>query len=589
MSRSPSSLTSPSLGWSPQSETPSVGSHDSSPPTAQILPCRTARPSDRPKQKPAFLFIDSQADNAKSSTVSKQKQAFLLRKYHQEKKQASIDRLKAPKSSSKPYPRLGYPNSNFPTTENDKEGQESQNLHAYPKRGVTRSEMWSLKAYLSQGYADPFSSYAVHMTDSMNMYFHHCAWATQSFYLHPSRTKKEGHQLIQRAVRIHTIASCYPLDSTRMSIWWWQKAIALPALLQALLFLTAGHHATLESNNGVSSLTIRKTMNDSLHLRSNTLKTLNNLLQDPAKAVAESTTLIVASLVAIEAVDANFEALQAHQRGLKRLIDLMGGLDALDHMTLSKIYQSDVKSAALMNSRPAFPMSAKFRSEILQESKVFQPGHRFKIPPALAPLGARFTGALWYEDLHPTMQTFIEVFRRLILYYEIAMMQPKVVMPTDNDLFLVLEHQLLSISYTPEGDDLNEPLRLSLLIYLNLRVWHFQAFPFMQYMVEALKRSLAPKLHRFQTVAPDLSFWVLFIGGMASQGYTTHPWFVTRLTETTQSLEVEEWTKARVILGEYFYTDQPGETGAEDLWNEVLVAGSYSYIAPKPTMQIVRI
>lgn len=119
-------------------------------------------------------------------------------------------------------------------------------------------------------------------------------------YLHPSRTKKEGRQLIQRAVRIHTVASCYPLDSTRMSIWWWQKAITLPALLQALLFLTAGHHATLESNNGVSSLTIRKTINDSLHLRSNTLKTLNDLLQDPAKAVAESTTLIVASLVAIE-------------------------------------------------------------------------------------------------------------------------------------------------------------------------------------------------------------------------------------------------------------------------------------------------
>jgi hypothetical protein len=41
-------------------------------------------------------------------------------------------------------------------------------------------------------------------------------------------------------------------------------------------------------------------MRDSLHLRGNTLKTLNDLLRDPTKAVAESTTLIVASLVAIE-------------------------------------------------------------------------------------------------------------------------------------------------------------------------------------------------------------------------------------------------------------------------------------------------
>jgi hypothetical protein len=85
-----------------------------------------------------------------------------------------------------------------------------------------------------------------------------------------------------------------------MSIWWWQRAITQPALLQALLFLTAGHHATLESNNGVSPQAIQRSMKDSLSLRGNTLQALNHILQDPAKAVAESTTLIVASLVAIE-------------------------------------------------------------------------------------------------------------------------------------------------------------------------------------------------------------------------------------------------------------------------------------------------
>jgi hypothetical protein len=45
---------------------------------------------------------------------------------------------------------------------------------------------------------------------------------------------------------------------------------------------------------------VRKSMRDSLHLRGDTLKTLNNIMQDPVRAVAESTTLVVASLVAIE-------------------------------------------------------------------------------------------------------------------------------------------------------------------------------------------------------------------------------------------------------------------------------------------------
>lgn len=40
-----------------------------------------------------------------------------------------------------------------------------------------------------------------------------------------------------------------------------------------------------------------------------------------------------------QGVDANATAVEAHLKGLKRLIQLQGGLDNLDHMTVSKIYQ----------------------------------------------------------------------------------------------------------------------------------------------------------------------------------------------------------------------------------------------------------
>jgi hypothetical protein len=39
-----------------------------------------------------------------------------------------------------------------------------------------------------------------------------------------------------------------------MSGWWWQQAVASPALLQTLLFLSAGHKAALESEKGVCIL-----------------------------------------------------------------------------------------------------------------------------------------------------------------------------------------------------------------------------------------------------------------------------------------------------------------------------------------------
>ncbi|KAL3442303.1 hypothetical protein BJX65DRAFT_287133 [Aspergillus insuetus] len=559
---SPSSISLPSSASSRSSPSDDL-------PKPSNLPYQSTQPA---ANLSTFLFIDSQADHATNKKLRTQKQGFLLKNYHRRKKQASIQRLKGPsKAAAVPSNRLqiGYSTNELLISDDLDSAREHENDGWLDEREIStsmsktssnpsalRSEMWSLKAFLSQGYVDPFAASAVKMTDSMNLYFHH--------------------------FRIHTIAACYPLDATRMSQWWWQKAITQPALLQALLFLTAGHQATLESSNGVSSRVIQKSMRDMLHLRGDTLKTLNNIMMDPVRAVAESTTLVVASLVAIEAVDANMEAHDAHMKGLKRLVSLMGGLDTLDHMTLSKIYQSDVKSAALYNTRPVFPISTRWRSEILQDSRLFLTRDELDTSKELASLGTRIFSAPWYPTLEPSMKTFLQVMQRLIMYYEHAQRNPSSVMPTDNDLFLVMEHQLLSACYaTTDPSDINEPLRQTLIIYLNLRVWHFQSFPFMQYMVEALRTALEVPYAYLQTDTPELLFWIMVVGSLASQGYKCHRWFVNGLSDLVERLGLGEWEKARRVLAGYFYTEQVSEKRAEeDLWNEVLVD---SYIAPRPT------
>ncbi|KAL3443952.1 hypothetical protein BJX65DRAFT_311431 [Aspergillus insuetus] len=415
------------------------------------------------------------------------------------------------------------------------------------------------------------------MSDSMNLYFHH--------------------------FRYHTTAACYPLDSVRISMGWWQKAITQPALLRALLFFTAGHQATLESNNGISQ-TAQKSLRDSLQLRGGALQTLNDIMRDPVKAVAESTTLVVASLVAMEAVGANFVALEAHQQGLKRLIPLCGDLDAFDHFTLSKVYQSDVKSAALKNTRPIFTISRKWREEILPMCTK----EELSLPKSLSRLGCSFFSSPWSSKLDPTMTAFLRVAQRLILHYETAQIYPEIIQATDNDPFLIFEHQLLSTSYYDSRTELqynvdskhelypgrpsvlNEPLRLTLIIYLNFRIWHFQCFPFMNHMVSNLQRTLSPIYDELQSVAPTLLFWILFIGGMASQGYRCHGWFVNGLIELVkpERLDMGEWDDARVVLEGFFYTKQAwtGEELDGDLWNEVLLRAAYPYIAPRPRAQV---
>ncbi|KAL2825241.1 hypothetical protein BJY01DRAFT_230237, partial [Aspergillus pseudoustus] len=524
----------------------------------------THRPGpDRGKPPTTFLFIDVRSDIPEKQA---QKQAYLLKKFHRNKKQVAIDRLKLSKQSPSAQNRV--PSS--ATTQQQPGHLRGTDPGCACNRDTSRdlavkSKRWPVKDLLGQSYIDPFNVTGVEMGDSLNLYFHH--------------------------FRYHTTAACYPLDSVRISMGWWQKAITQPALLRALLFFTAGHQATLESNNGISQ-TAQKSLRDSLQLRGGALQTLNDIMRDPIKAVAESTTLVVASLVAMEAVGANFVALEAHQQGLKRLMHLIGSLDGFEHFTLSKVYQSDVKSAALKNTRPIFTISPKWRDEILP----MRTNEGLPLPESLSRLGCAFFTSPWSSQLDPTIIAFLRIAQRLILHYETAQTYPEVIQPTDNDPFLILEHQLLSTPYTntisipnpgagsdaehqslgPAISFLNEPLRLTLIIYLNLRIWHFQCFPFMNYMVTNLQNTLTPVYEHLQSTAPTLLFWIMFIGGMASQGYTCHSWFVNGLIELVkpERLDLSDWeTKTRPVLEGFFYTRQAwsGEELDGDLWNEVLL------------------
>jgi hypothetical protein len=85
-----------------------------------------------------------------------------------------------------------------------------------------------------------------------------------------------------------------------MSIFWSRNAVVSPALLQTFLFLAATHKAALESNQGVSSQVIQKSFRDSIRFRVNAIRTLNDLLQDPTAAAAESTIMLVGAIMSFE-------------------------------------------------------------------------------------------------------------------------------------------------------------------------------------------------------------------------------------------------------------------------------------------------
>ncbi|KAJ0417358.1 hypothetical protein BJY00DRAFT_208196 [Aspergillus carlsbadensis] len=530
---------------------------------------------------PAFLFVDYQDDNPQNRSIEKEKRVFAQKTHQRKKRLAAVERLK----TSTHVFRQRLPFAYTPVDDADESSEvnhqssdaRSEQVSAaealVPRnvQAIQRARMrehMSPKSQVGQGFVDPFSTTAVPMNDFMNSFFQH--------------------------LRNFTIHRSYPLDTPRMTIWWWQKALSQPAIQLALLVSAASHQTAMNTIHNAPSQHLQRSIGELLRLRGDTITTLNGLLAGP-DAVGESTILIVAALRAIESISANVEGATAHTRGLNVLIQLYGGLDRLDHMTLSKIYHGEIMYAAITDTVPSLPLIPTWRSEILQEANVLHStsdlvAHLHDKPDIaarLSILGASFFQAHWYAGLEESMKTFLCASQRLIQYYEVATLRWSIVMPTDNDLFVLLEHQLASTRYPPLHpralDEpsagsylLHEPLRLALLIYLNARIWHFQAFPVIGAITTSLQRSLlatgitaATVIEHIKVSAPDVLFWIVFLGAMAAQGHEGDGWFVEQTRELARYLGLRDWEAARDVLAGFFYTDQPGEPGGEELWKRI--------------------
>lgn len=140
------------------------------PPLAEI-PTRAAGP---PHAKPrTFLFIDAKSDLPQNQG---QKKAYLLKKYHRRRQQVAIERLKPSKDSF--ISRHGLKCLATGHSKNDRSECDDPTCTCKKEEASrllnTRSKVLPVTNLLGQSYIDPFGVTGVEMSDSMNLYFHHC-------------------------------------------------------------------------------------------------------------------------------------------------------------------------------------------------------------------------------------------------------------------------------------------------------------------------------------------------------------------------------------------------------------------------------
>jgi hypothetical protein len=166
---------------------------------------------------------------------------------------------------------------------------------------------------------------------------------------------------------------------------------------------------------------------------------------------------------------------------------------------------------------------------------------------------------------------------------------------SDDNHMVYIERQLLSIPFDHhhlhiDNSSIEGCCRLAMLLFVNTVLWHgthTRAFCFIKRgltitigwssnpniirsLVIRLKIALeGMDLQAFYGSYPNMSIWVLFLGGNSSVWQTERAWFVSQLASANISLSLGHWEDVRESLLGFFYLDSAHQDAFQALWAEV--------------------
>ncbi|KAF3400321.1 hypothetical protein DPV78_006070 [Talaromyces pinophilus] len=136
--------------------------------------------------------------------------------------------------------------------------------------------------------------------------------------------------------------------------------------------------------------------------------------------------------------------------------------------------------------------------------------------------------------------------------------------------FLLLwNYETLSVQFQ-DVDDVQGTIRLALLVHAMIRIWDLQGVEALGTLAHNLRRSLAITLTILETNVPDLLVWVLFLGGLASQGLKGHEWWVYKLADAAVRMSATKWHSLLKVLEGCCLLYRTTDIPVKGLWNDTL-------------------
>ncbi|KAK5056760.1 hypothetical protein LTR84_012292 [Exophiala bonariae] len=264
---------------------------------------------------------------------------------------------------------------------------------------------------------------------------------------------------------------------------------------------------------------------------------------DEAIKVSDSTISIVLKLASIAHFDRDQKSSRVHMDGLRKMVNLRGGLNAIeDERLLRELVRIDLSVALLNDSDPVF-----FRppAELVPD-----------YPERLLPKG---DDKLQFQDnihlvgiIDEELSMSWKVMRRFCLLVNLGTqthgrIDPDIIRGT----MAAVTYRLLHMRFCTTSVD--EMIRLGLLAFSQhvFLQWHEMRTPY--YESAAAYRACLVKGTFEKEISSQLSIWLLMVGAVSLFELSNETWLGQSLQEHARSCEMKTWKEMQEVLKSFMW------------------------------------
>ncbi|KAI0900058.1 hypothetical protein F4806DRAFT_277181 [Annulohypoxylon nitens] len=280
---------------------------------------------------------------------------------------------------------------------------------------------------------------------------------------------------------------------------------------------------------------------------------------DHAK-ISDDTISTVLKLAGAAQFDGNGETAKHHMQGLRRMVDLRGGLDVFQDKPklLVEILRCDLGIALLTNSHPVLYCQA---NEPI-------PDYPDQVVSSFSRSTSSQEEMQLFQDLDTDLAEIWLITRKFCLLTNLGTqtgmrMQPETIYRT----MTAVMYRLLHMSF--ESGSLDETVRLGLLAFTHHVFLQWQGIkPSCRHQFRHAYRNYL-QIHPFDKAPPQLLLWLLVIGAVSLFSVSEEPWLRGKLQRQIEICEANTWKKLQEMLKSFMWIPLLDEKSGEEVYSSL--------------------